>query len=197
YKMDKEVVKEIRDLTEKDFLEWAVQEGFVTQEYLDKQEYIPLRDLGEEFFGFGKYYENALEVQKLGESLFRDRNLQEQYIEEEPYIVGKDALINVIEYQRKLIIEYYKHLLNPKRDEIDYLEYIGKTTEDRLRDHMKSMLNEWESEFLPEGVFMAYDLDEDTEEITKSWKYEYSIFELVRLYKYTDWDKYCLLFMGW
>lgn len=196
YKLEKEKVNEIQDLTEESFTKW-VKENKDVEYDLDELGIYPLYNLGEEFFGFGKYYENALEVQRLGEPLFRDLNLQKQYEEEEPFIVGKDALLNVIEFQRKLIVKYYTRILNPTEEDLESIYYIGKTSEDKMREHMESMLKEWESNFLPEGVFMAYDLDEDTEEITKSWKYEYSIFELVRLYKYTDWDKYCLLFMGW
>lgn len=39
-------------------------------------------------------------------------------------------------------------------------------------------------------------LIEDMEEISSSWSFEYHIFELVRLYKSIDWDKYTILFYG-
>ena len=40
------------------------------------------------------------------------------------------------------------------------------------------------------------DLDESHEWLSKSWQYEHNIFDLVRLYKSIDWDKYTLIFLG-
>ena len=41
-----------------------------------------------------------------------------------------------------------------------------------------------------------YDLDDDTDCIVNSWKYEYVIFELVRIYKTFDWKNDVLLYVG-
>ena len=38
---------------------------------------------------------------------------------------------------------------------------------------------------------------EDGEEITTSWKYEYGIFELVRIYKSFDWKKNVMIYYGY
>ena len=41
------------------------------------------------------------------------------------------------------------------------------------------------------------DLDESRERITGDWSYEYTIFELVRLYKIFDWENDELVLVGW
>lgn len=41
-----------------------------------------------------------------------------------------------------------------------------------------------------------YNLDEG-DEITTSWKYEYSIFELVRIYKTFDWKNNVMIYYGY
>ena len=45
--------------------------------------------------------------------------------------------------------------------------------------------------------FTLTDIPEESETILNSWLFEYQIFELVRLYKSIDWNKYTILFYGW
>ena len=42
-----------------------------------------------------------------------------------------------------------------------------------------------------------YNTDIEDEKIVNSWLYEYSIFELVRLFKKFDWENDVLLLYGW
>jgi hypothetical protein len=60
-----------------------------------------------------------------------------------------------------------------------------------LFEHIRSMRNEWVSCYLK-----PYDLTKG-DEITTSWKYEYGIFELVRIYKTFDWKKNVMVYYGW
>ena len=46
-------------------------------------------------------------------------------------------------------------------------------------------------------AYYPYNIEDDTERIVNSWLYEYSAFELTRLYKTFDWDNNYLLFYGW
>ena len=73
-------------------------------------------------------------------------------------------------------------------------DFNERTKEKMYEQHLRSMYSEWKNGF--NRVF-AINLDETNLTITTSCKYEYSIFELVRLYKATDWEKYGLIFMGW
>ena len=59
--------------------------------------------------------------------------------------------------------------------------------------HIKSMGQEWGV-----GLFdhmRPYDLEGDS--LVTSWKYEYAVFELVRIYKTFDWKKNVMIYYGW
>lgn len=56
-------------------------------------------------------------------------------------------------------------------------------------EHIRSMRTEWVS-------LIPYNLERGNE-ITTSWKYEYGIFELVRIYKSFDWKKNVMVWYGW
>ena len=57
-------------------------------------------------------------------------------------------------------------------------------------NHIRDIISEWE-------YLTPYELDDDKLTCCTSWKYEYSIFELVRLYKSFDWENNVLVFYGW
>ncbi|WP_218964433.1 hypothetical protein, partial [Bacillus velezensis] len=56
--------------------------------------------------------------------------------------------------------------------------------------HIKNNLSEW-----TRGWALNTDINDSW--LTSSWKYEYSIFELVRLLKTIDFEKETILFYGW
>ena len=60
---------------------------------------------------------------------------------------------------------------------------------DKLAEFVQDKITWWKGL----GVI---DLDESHERLSKSWQYEHNIFDLVRLYKSIDWDKYTLIFLG-
>lgn len=192
YKVENELLDNIHHLTKDEFYKWGIEIGLLDPD--DDEPYVPLYKIGEEFFGFGKYYENASEIQQNGKPLFADKELSERYEEYEPFIVGKEAVLNAIEHQKGLIINMYEGMLLRTDSERLEEDFDERTKEKMYEQHLKSMYSEWKNGF---NTVMAINLDESKPAITTSWKYEYSIFELVRLYKSTDWDKYSLLFMGW
>ena len=57
--------------------------------------------------------------------------------------------------------------------------------------HIKLMKQEW---VIGNGII---NLDVNEIQITDSWKYEYNIFELVRIYKSFNWKKDLLIFHAW
>ena len=59
----------------------------------------------------------------------------------------------------------------------------------KIIEHIRSMRIEW-TRLTPFNL-------EDGEEITTSWKYEYGIFELVRIYKSFDWKKNVMIYYGY
>lgn len=46
-------------------------------------------------------------------------------------------------------------------------------------------------------MLVPFNLDDGKDEVTSSWKYEYSIFELVRIYKSFDWENNVMIHYGY
>lgn len=87
-------------------------------------------------------------------------------------------------------MNYFKELLDAKEE--DSLLPINQPKEEKWRYAIESKLRYWQ-----EPWTAPINLDEDSDCITHSWLYEYSIFELVRLYKTFDWENNDLVLMGW
>lgn len=198
YLIEKEKIDRIHHFAKDEFYQWGLENDLVelNEEIEDEEPYLPLYRIGEEFFDFGKYYDNVKDIHKNGKPLFQDEELYDSYEHYQPHIVSKEAVLNAIEFQKGLIVKMYEDMLFKTDEERMLKDYDDRTKEEMYRQHIQSMYSEWKSKFMKNGCF-AINLDDRTPSITTSWKYEYSIFELVRLYKYTDWEKYDLLFMGW
>jgi len=191
YIMEKDELEKIHHMTQQEFYAYADQRG-LAEYYGDEEPYVPLHQLGKEFFGFGKRYEHYREILNTGKPLFQDEELMEHYKEYVPYSVGKEAVLAAINCQKQDIIRHYEELLEP-----EFYDQEDRNAEKRFRSHIAGMLMEWKNDFLPPGACFALNMDEDDPTLTNSWQLEYAIFELVRLYKTTDWEKYGLIFMGW
>ena len=190
YILEKELVQQIAQMNYDQFKQWGLDRGIADQPYSENEAvYVPLYDIGPEFYDFGKYFEAEKEMQETGRPLFLHLDLKNEYEEYAPYIVGKEALLCAIELYKKNVISSYEKMLswNEKDQEDDWKE---RTKQQFIEDSISSILREWKNN-------SAYNTSDKTPAITSSWKYEYAVFELVRLYKSTDWDKYELLFMGW
>jgi hypothetical protein len=59
----------------------------------------------------------------------------------------------------------------------------------KIITHVIDMSSEW-------NRLTPYNLDSE-DAITKSWKYEYEIFELVRIYKSFDWKRNVMCYYGY
>ena len=62
----------------------------------------------------------------------------------------------------------------------------------KYEEHIKDYNSWWRTHWRN-----AFNLDENDECICNSWLYEHQIFELVRLYKTIDFEKYDLVFLGY
>jgi len=71
-----------------------------------------------------------------------------------------------------------------------YKELVDNNDPNELLNHIKSLNSEWQHNF-------AVDLNRDTPTITSSWKYEYGLFELIRLYKTFDFKTHVLIYVGY
>lgn len=148
-----------------------------------------------EIHEFGKlYYEDTAErIESKGKPLFNNAETKEMYEYYNPYVVGKEGLLEAIEIYRQKVVDYYTDML--KDGAIQILPFgIEINREDiksidKVQEHIKDMIFWWRKG--------AIDTDLDDEQITGSWLYEHRIFELVRLYKTIDWNTKSLLFYGY
>lgn len=177
YKISRDLVNEIKSMTMEELAE-KFKSG-------DEEEgCFHLENLSKEIIAeFGRvYWDDTVErVKAKGVPLFVRIEVMEQLSDNDPYVVGKAGLLEVIDIYQNKVISKYKNLLIDDKD--------GKASE-KQEKHIKSILYEWEQGF-------AINLHEDEKRITSSWNYEYCLFELTRLLKTIDFDSETILFYGW
>jgi hypothetical protein len=166
-----------------------------------EDDYLSMSELCEDIYEFGKYTE--FDDEKFYTPFFRNKETQEYYSSDHDFhIVGKDFFEHVIEHYVELVRKYFRRILDPFIDgENGGCNFNGPmdTAQHKLAfvdcaDYVRGMAQEW-------GIASFFD---DTrpfklggDVITNSWKYEYSIFELVRIYKTFDWENDYLVYYGW
>lgn len=195
YRAKKDKTEEIRSLTCKKLVQYCKQNNIeVDDENEDIYIYLPdvLKSFSKMVFEFGKYYEVSADIEKSGERLFTHPDTNECFAEYYLSIVPKEAVLSTIEDYRKRIVSFYKSLL---MDEDEYLDKINpcddRTRYERMEQEIKSKLDGWNNKYV-----FPYSLDENKYPIVISWLYEYTIFELVRIYKETDWDNEYIIHYG-
>lgn len=96
--------------------------------------------------------------------------------EDEEFSIGsKELLEYIIGYYKSKVIDYYKNLENYEYEE--------------LKKEIHSKWIEW-------ALVSPFDLNINNPKIVSSWKYEYAVFELVRIYKTFDWENNILIYSG-
>ena len=139
-----------------------------------------------ELYNFGKYCEFG--DSRFFKPVFTNKDLQDNFTSEQDfYIVEKEFLKHIIEHYTEKIKSLYSELLKGVTDK-NYKNIPQEKAEVFFR-HIKDFEIEW-------NQLKPYDLDEG-DEVTTSWKYEYSIFELVRLYKNFNWKKNVMIYYGY
>ncbi len=177
-------------------------------------------DFGETLYEFGKYTDFEPPKKSL-KTFFKNKELNKYFTEENDFnIVTKDFLKYFIESYKKRISDYYNDMMNPffgvkkgvlerykpseflKSIKTDYKYSENDTTFDftkitqqeqnslfKIIEHVRSMRTEW-------TCLTPYNL-ENGNSVTSSWKFEYGIFELVRIYKSFDWKRSVMIYYGY
>lgn len=176
--LSKDVHEQIRGLTYGELVKWHQASG--KDPVLD--DYVPAYEIAEELYCLGKYCQ--LEITNFKRPVFDKTRTHNKFNDGcEFYFIGKDGLLAIIESYRLKIVEYYEGLIDPSK------QGPFKTT---TESHLRSQLAEWNNEYC-----RPYDLREDSDEIVSSWKYEYAIFELVRILKSIDFETHDVCITGW
>jgi hypothetical protein len=200
YKVKKADVEAVKDMSYNELLEYAQANNVAIDEW-DGEEYLNFLDskfLNQvEVHEFGKLYwdDTAERIYNKGVPLFTNKETQEQFDDYAPYVVGKDGVLEAISIYQEKVLNYYKDLLvdGEKRRipfgvtlTVDDVKSIDKVLE-LIRDKIVSITRR--------GLA---DIDEKNKwQVTRSWEYEHSIFNLVHILKSVDWETETILFYGW
>jgi hypothetical protein len=186
----------------------------------DGLEHKSVYEIVEQLYNFGKYTD--FQPPKTSyKSFFKKKCTKLAYKEYDFEVITKEYLAYLIDYYSNKVKGYYSEMLEPFLNEKDKVksslfenathrynkdydrEIIGNfnnLTEDenvqimKMFEHIKLMSYEWNHPWFPDKK--PYDLT-NGDKITTSDKYEYAVFELVRIYKSFDWKRNQLVFYGW
>ena len=186
YEVSKDLVKKIRACkSEQDFIQLIKSEKPDAVEEYGEEKWVPLYNLGNYIYEFGKYYEGSDEMYKHGDSLFHSDELNEQYADYGAIVVERSGVKCAIDFYRNKVMRLYEDLLQEKSSN----EWDNRNQFDRLKEHARDYLYWWQKD--------PADLNLDHERIVSSWLYEHEYFELVRIYKTFDFEANSIVFMGW
>jgi hypothetical protein len=192
-------------------LDYEIEEGYIG---------MGVYDFGKPLYEFGKCTDFEPPKGSL-KTFFKNKDLNKYYTDEHDFnIVTPEFLAYIIDSYKRIVADYYNDMMSPflgKQDSFrdrakptDFLNSVqteygypnSKHTFDfslitqeeqnalwKIIDHLKTMRTEW-------TAMIPYHLTEGNQ-VTTSWKYEYAIFELVRIYKTFDWKKNVMLYYGY
>jgi len=164
----------------KEFLERDTVDYYIIKHYLNPTE----------IHECGKYFD--YDISKLIKEDCRDYSDDDT----EFCIVQPKALLVCAEHYKQNAVKWWKNIITSidmtdeeiKEDWKNYPEGRPNIKE-KLEWHVRE-LEDKSIDVLDTNIKHKY-------RITSSWMYEYTMFELIHLYKTIDWDKYYLIWMGY
>lgn len=216
--MPKREYNKIKSMTREQLIEYYNKES----EVVENQYYfgMDVYDFGKRLYEFGKYTDFEPPKKSL-QPFFKNKELNNYFTQENDLnIVTKEFLAYIIESYSKKVSDYYNDMLAPffgiktklfeggksseflnsiktdyKYPENDITFDFTKITQKeqnalfKIIEHARSMRTEW-------TLLTPYNLEKG-DDVTTSWKYEYVIFELVRIYKTFDWKRKVMIYYGY
>lgn len=183
-------------------------------------------DFGTELYEFGKYTDFE-PPKKSTSTFFKNKELNKYFTEEHDFcIVKPEFLEHLIEYYAQKVRLFYSEMLNPFIESVDeygrekhkdFLNSINteysypnnkhtfdfsKITDEeqtalfKIVEHIRSMSREWGVNFIRD-TYRPYRLEQNSNSVSNSCKYEYAIFQLVNIYNTFDWKKNVMYFYGY
>lgn len=196
-KMPKELFNRIKDVQSKKELftllnkEW--KEDVEDEDTQWENRYLGSYEITKEIFELGKYVDDAY-LKPFSSRIFSNEDLHNEYNPTESYegtfyVLSREGFKAIIQDYHKKIYNYFKGLQEGTEDIKGYL--FDKVYEWDQPIHMGNhQVNPY---FLDE-----YEVtDPHYQTVVRSWKYEYEIFELVRLYKSIDWENEVVTITAW
>lgn len=183
YLVNKEVCEEVKNMTYKELVSKYGEGDYFRPDNLEIKE----------IYDFGKLYwdDTAERIYEKGSPVFRKDVMEilEDYV---PYLVNKAGLEMAIEIYRKKTEDLYNKLRVDCNEMIAYMGVeipFDNSVHENIEQFIQEKIRGW-------SAGNIYNLNLNNDEIINSYNYEYQIFELVRLYKSIDFNKYNILFMG-
>ncbi len=201
--LPKREYNKIKNMTLKELYEFKNVEWFDDPD--ERLDYVGVDDVAyNTHYELGKYIDSF--DKKFFKPVFKNKETQESLGSDcEFYIVQKEFVEELIKYYTGMIQKYYKVMLDPFFEGAEAKAGFMKTEDTpmtkeeisgvyKLIDHVRSMAMEWgvAGWF---GDTLPYKLDSG--DLVSSWKYEYSIFNLINLYKTFDWKKNVMIYYGY
>jgi len=190
--LPKDEYENIKDFTEEELQEYK-------SEPMDDYPSVGVYDLApKKLIELGKYVDRFPE--ELQNPFFTNKKLQEDYtIDHDLYVVGKEFLEVVIEHYTEKVRTYYDDMLkNVMTDEkyprIKDPDECESTDLYKIVEHVRNMSYEWGYAHMDGNKPYNLELGDS---VTTSWKYEYEIFEMVRVYKSFDWENNVMVYYGY
>lgn len=217
--LPKEEYDKLKGMTLKELFDY--KEEIYNEEDPDDNGHVGVYDLGTELYEFGKYTDFTPPETSV-KQFFEKEDTKEYYSSDNDlHIVTKDFLAYIIDYyslkvqkyQQDMLVPFFPDVIKEKysKQHSEFLnsaksEYkllgeehtfdFSKITQEeqnaiyKIIEHMKQMHFDWAHNRRP------YNLERGTA-VTNSCKYEYSVFELVRIYKTFDWENNVMIYYGY
>ncbi|KUF38979.1 hypothetical protein AS361_03790 [Myroides marinus] len=217
--LPKEEYNKIKSMTLKELFEYKGED--YNEDDIYENGHVGVYDLGTELYEFGKYTDFTPPEASV-KQFFEKEDIKEYYSSDNDlHIVTKEFLAYIIDYyslkvqkyQQDMLVPFFPDIIQEKypRKNSDFLNsaksgWIGleeqrsfdfeKITQEEqnalyeIIEHMKQMHFDWAHNRRP------YKLEIGTS-VSNSCKYEYAVFELVRLYKTFDWENNVMYYYGY
>ncbi len=183
-------------------------------EFSEDYSYKPMYEITNELYGFGNDFPlDVSEIRKNNKQTFRDEKLYEAFFYENgAATINKIQLKEIIESYIEKIKSFYKDLTKPIIDDETFLKtkkvdfdvntksinrsYDFSLLDKQQLDALFNMILHFESKYIEWNKLDVINFN-DKSYLTDSWRYEYAIFDLVRIYKIFDWDNKIMILYGY
>jgi len=189
--ISKEKYFQIKDMTLPELKELRAKESGAEIDG-DGYTHLSCYHLSTELYELGKYCDMEY-LEKYSTRIFSDDEANDHFNDECVFIIiGKDGLTAIIAAYHEKILTYFQGL-RPQNviSDIDKLKGIKS-----IESHIQNKVKEWGEDCEKFKVF-PYNLSLKSDEVVSSWKYEYAIFELIRIYKSINWDNQIVTLNAW
>jgi hypothetical protein len=104
------------------------------------------------------------------------------------FIVNRDFLLHIIEEYRNNVEMWYR----------DLAQTLETSDTRQVTQHVKNKISEWDKTHLSHlNLQENYSYDNEDGKLTRSWKFEYAVFNLLYILHTFDWDNDYLIYSGW